>query len=179
MQAAAELREDFADGVYFVSLAPLSQPDRVLPTLAQTFDLKETPDWLPLDHLKAYLREKQLLLMLDNFERVIAVAPLLVALLQACPALKMLVTSRARLHVSGEFEFPVPPLALPDLPHLPEHDALLEYAAVTLLLQRAQALKPDFQLTAGNARAIAEICLRLDGLPLAIELATGTSSPLD
>ena len=171
LQVAAHLLEDFADGVYFVSLAPLSQPDLVLPTLAQTFDLKETPDWLPLEHLKAYLREKQLLMLLDNFEQVIAVAPLLVALLQACPGLKMLVTSRARLRVSGEFEFPVPPLALPDLHHLPEHDTLQEYAAVALLLQRAQALKPDFQLTAGNARAIAEMCLRLDGLPLAIELA--------
>jgi len=168
---ATEALNDFADGVCFVSLAPISDPDLVLPALAQTFDLKETPDWLPLEHLKAYLREKQLLLLLDNFEQVIAAAPLLVALLHACPALKMLVTSRARLRVSGEFEFPVLPLALPDLHHLPEHDALLEYAAVALLLQRAQALKPDLQLTAGNARAIAEICLRLDGLPLAIELA--------
>jgi predicted ATPase/DNA-binding CsgD family transcriptional regulator len=171
LQVAVRLLEDFADGIYFVSLAPLSQPDLVLPALAQTFDLKETPDWLPLEHLKAYLHEKRLLLLLDNFEQVIAAAPLLVALLQVCPALKILVTSRARLRVSGEFEFSVPPLALPDLHHLPEYDALLEYAAVVLLLQRAQALKPDFQLTAGNARTIAEICLRLDGLPLAIELA--------
>jgi predicted ATPase/DNA-binding CsgD family transcriptional regulator len=171
LQVAAHLLEDFTDGVYFVSLAPLSQPDLVLPALAQTFDLKETPDWLPLEHLKAYLREKRLLVLLDNFEQVIAVAPLLVALLQACPAVKLLVTSRARLRVSGEYEFSVPPLALPDLRHLPEHTALQEYAAVALLLQRAQALKPSFQLTAGNARMIAEICLHLDGLPLAIELA--------
>jgi predicted ATPase/DNA-binding CsgD family transcriptional regulator len=171
LQVAAHLLEDFADGVSFVSLAPLSQPDLVLPTLAQTFDLKETSDWLPLEHLKAYLREKQVLLLLDNFEQVIAAAPLLVALLHACPALKMLVTSRARLRVSGEFEFRVPSLALPDLHLLPEHAALLEYAAVALLLQRAQAIKPDFLLTAGNARDIAEICQRLDGLPLAIELA--------
>jgi predicted ATPase/DNA-binding CsgD family transcriptional regulator len=171
LQVAAHLLEDFADGVYFVSLAPLSQPDLVLPTLAQTLDLKETPGWLPLEHLKAYLREKQVLLLLDNFEQVITVAPLLVALLQACPALKMLVTSRARLRVSGEHEFCVQPLALPDLHLLPEHVALLEYAAVALLLQRAQAIKPDFLLTAGNTRDIAEICLRLDGLPLAIELA--------
>src|SRR5262249_9734040 len=163
-----ELREDFANGVYFVSLAPLSQPDLVLPTLAQTFNLKETSDWLPLERLKSYLHEKQLLLLLDNFEQVIAAAPLLVALLQACPALKLLVPSRARLRVSGEFEFPVPPLALPDLHHLPEHAALREYAAVALFLQRIQALKPTFQLTADNARTIAEICLRLDGLPLAI-----------
>ena len=119
VQIATEVLDDFADGVSFVSLAPLSQPDLVLPTLAQTFGLKETPDWLPLEHLKVYLREKQLLLLLDNFEQVVAVAPLLVALLQVCPALKMLVTSRARLRVSGEFEFPVPPLALPDLHNMP------------------------------------------------------------
>jgi predicted ATPase/DNA-binding CsgD family transcriptional regulator len=171
MQAAADLREDFADDICFISLAPLSHPDLVLPTLAQIFGLKETPGWLPLEHLKAYLREKQLLLLLDNFEQVITAAPLLVALLQVCPALKMLVTSRARLRISGEFEFHVPPLALPDLHHLPDHANLLGYAAIALFVQRAQAIKPSFLLTAGNDRTIAEICLHLDGLPLALELA--------
>jgi predicted ATPase len=171
LEVATELRDDFADGVCFVSLAPVSDPDLVLPTIAQTFDLKETPDWLPLEHLKAYLHEKRLLLLLDNFEQVFAAAPLLVDLLQACSELKMLATSRVRLHVSGEYEFPVQPLAVPDPKHLPENDTLLEYAAVALFVQRTQAIKPDFQLSAGNARAIAEICLRLDGLPLAIELA--------
>jgi predicted ATPase/DNA-binding CsgD family transcriptional regulator len=168
---ATDVLVDFADGVSFVSLAPLSQPDLVLPALTQTLDLKETSDWLPLEHLKAYLHEKQLLLVLDNFEQVITAAPLLVALLQACPALKMLVTSRARLRVSAEHEFRVPALALPDLHLLPGLAVLQKNAAVTLLLQRAQALKPDFLLTADNARDIAEICLHLDGLPLAIELA--------
>ena len=172
LEVATELRDDFADGVCFVSLAPICDPDLVLPTLAQTFDLKEIPDWVPLEHLKASLREKQLLLLLDNFEQVIAAAPLMVELLQACSELKMLVTSRVRLHVSGEYEFPVQPLAVPDPKHLQEHDTLIEYAAVALFVQRAQAIKPDFQLTAGNAQAIAESCLRLDGLPLAIELAT-------
>src|SRR5207253_372611 len=129
------------------------------------------PDWLPLEHLKSYLHEKQLLLLLDNFEQVVAVAPPLVALLQACPALKMLLTSRVRLRVSGEYEFSVQPFALPDPHDLPEHAILLGYAAVALFVQRAQAIKPNFQLTAGNAQAIAEICLHLDGLPLAIELA--------
>jgi predicted ATPase/DNA-binding CsgD family transcriptional regulator len=171
LQVAAHLLEDFADGVYFVSLAPLSQPDLVLPTLAQTIDLKESSDWLPLEHLKSYLHEKQVLLLLDNFEQVITVAPLLVALLQACPALKLLVTSRDRLRVSGEHEFSVQPLAVPDPRHLSDHTALLEYTAVALFVQRAQAIKPTFQLTLGNARAIAECCLHLDGLPLAIELA--------
>jgi predicted ATPase/DNA-binding CsgD family transcriptional regulator len=171
LAGASKLLDDFADGIYFVSLAPLSDPDLVLPTIAQTFHLKETADWLPLEHLKSYLHEKRLLLLLDNFEQVVTAAPLLVELLQACPALKMLVTSRLRLRVSGEQEFPVPPLALPDPQHLPENATLMEYAAVALFVQRAQALKPTFQLTAGNARALAEICLHLDGLPLAIELA--------
>ena len=171
LQVAADLLEDFADGVSFVSLAAISEPDLVLPTLAQAFDLKETPGWLPLEHLKALLRDKHLLLLLDNFEQVVAVAPLLVELLQACPELKMLVTSRLRLRVSGEYLFSVPPLAVPDPKHLSEDETLLEYAGVALFVQRAQAIKPDFQLTADNARTIAEICGHLDGLPLALELA--------
>src|SRR5205814_8915859 len=113
----------------------------------------------------------RLLLLLDNFEQVLAAAPRLSDLLSDCPHLKILVTSRAVLHIRSEHEFPVPPLALPDLTHLPEREALLEYAAVALFLQCAQAAKPDFQLTGANARAIAEVCVRLDGLPLAIELA--------
>ncbi len=171
LEVAAHLLEDFPNGIYFVSLAPLSQPDLVLPALAQTFHLKETPDWLPLEHLKAYLHEKQLLLLLDNFEQVVAAAPLLVALLQACPMLKVLVTSRLRLRVSGEYEFTVQPFALPEPRQLPELATLMEYAAVRLFVQRAQTIKPTFQLTAGNAQMIAEICVHLDGLPLGIELA--------
>jgi predicted ATPase/DNA-binding CsgD family transcriptional regulator len=175
LQVAAGLLEDFSDGVYFVSLAAISEPDLVLPTLAQTFGLKETPGWLPLEHLKAFLRDRHLLLLLDNFEQVVAVAPLLVELLRACPEMKMLVTSRLRLRVSGEYIFPVQPLAVPDPKHLSENERLLEYAAVALFVQRAQAIKPDFQLTTGNARTIAEICLHLDGLPLALELAAARS----
>jgi predicted ATPase len=178
LEVAADLLEDFANGVSFVSLASIREPDLVLPTLAQTFGLKETPGWLPLEHLKAFLRDKHLLLFLDNFEQVVAVAPLLVELLQACPEVKMLVTSRLRLRISGEYVFPVPPLAVPDPKHLSEDETLLEYAAVTLFVQRAQAIKPDFQLTAGNGRTIAEICLHLDGLPLALELAAARSKLL-
>jgi len=170
-QVAADLLEVFDDGAYFVSLAPISDPNLVLPAIAQTLDLKETPDRSPLEHLKAYLRTKQLLLLLDNFEQVAGAAPLLVELLQACPDLNILVTSRAVLHVTGEHEFLVPPLGLPDLAHLPESEALGQYPAIALFVQCARALKPDFQLTQANARSIAEICTRLDGLPLAIELA--------
>jgi predicted ATPase/class 3 adenylate cyclase len=133
--------------------------------------LKTPGDWPLMERLKAYLRNRQLLLFLDNFEQVLTAAPRLSELLQGCPGLKMLVTSRAVLHVYGEHDFPVLPLPVPDLSHLPESEALAQYAAIVLFLQHAQAVKPDFQMTPANARAIAEICARLDGLPLAIELA--------
>jgi len=171
LQIAEELVDDFANGVSFVSLAPLSDPALVLPTLAQTLGLQEISNQSVLDVLKASLRHKQLLLVLDNFEQVVTAAPWLVELLQACPHLNILVTSRTLLRVSGEYEFSVLPLAVPDLKQLPEPEALSQYASVALFLQRAQALKPDFQITSANSRPIAEICVRLDGLPLALELA--------
>jgi predicted ATPase/DNA-binding CsgD family transcriptional regulator len=171
LEVGVRLLPDFADGISFVSLAAIREPDQVLPALAQSFELKESPSWLPLEQLQGFLRDKHQLLLLDNFEQVVAVAPLLVELLQACPELKLLLTSRLRLRVSGEYVFPVHPLAVPDPKQLTEDESLLEYAAVALFVQRAQAIKPSFQLTVGNARIIAEICLHLDGLPLALELA--------
>jgi predicted ATPase/DNA-binding CsgD family transcriptional regulator len=178
LQVATDLLADFADGVCFVTLAPISDPDLVVPTIAQTLGLKDTGSQPPLEFLKASLSDKHLLLLLDNFEQVLAAAPQLSALLVACPHLKLLVTSRAVLHLRGEHEFPVPPLALPDLTPLPERETLAQVAAVALFLQRAWATKPDLQLTSINARAIAEICVRLDGLPLAIELAAARSKLL-
>src|SRR5205807_355480 len=118
-----------------------------------------------------FLRDKHFLLLLDNFEQVVSAAPDLAELLIACPKVKILVTSRAALHVQGEQEFPVPPLSLPKQAHLLASENLAQYAAVDLFVQRAQAVKPDFLFTEANAHAIAEICIRLDGLPLAIELA--------
>jgi predicted ATPase/DNA-binding CsgD family transcriptional regulator len=171
LQIAQEVLEDFADGTYFVSLAPLCDPGLVLPTITETFGLRESADHPPLTLLQAYLRDKHLLLLLDNFEQVVTAAPPLVELLRTCPHLKILVTSRTLLRVSGEREFSVSPLAVPDLSHLPATEALSQYAAVALFLQRAQALKPDFQVTSTNAGTLAEICVRLDGLPLALELA--------
>ena len=171
LEVALELVSDFADGVYFVSLASISDPNLAIPTIAQTFGIKEAAERSFLDLLKASLQDKHLLLYLDNFEQILGAAPQLSALLTSCPHLKILVTSRATLHLQGEHEFPVPFLALPDLKQLPSPDALSHYASVTLFLQRAQAVKPTFQLTAANARTIAEICVRLDGLPLTIELA--------
>jgi predicted ATPase/DNA-binding winged helix-turn-helix (wHTH) protein len=171
LQVAADLCQDFAHGVCFVPLATIRDPALVLPTIAQTLGLQETAEQRPLDGLQAHLCDKQLLLVLDNFEQVVAAAPAVAALLTACPMLKILVTSREVLRLSGEYEFPVPPLAVPDPRHLPPTAALVQYAAVALFLQRALAVKPDFAVTPENAAAVAEICVRLDGLPLAIELA--------
>jgi len=171
VQIATELADVFIDGICFVPLAPISDPDLVVPAIARTFGLGETGERSLLELLQAYLRDKQLLLLLDNFEQVVAAAPVVTELLLSCLDLKMMVTSRTALRVRGEREFPVPPLALPDPKHLSDIEALSQYAAVALFVERAVALKPDFQLTGANAHAIAEICARLDGLPLAIELA--------
>jgi predicted ATPase/DNA-binding CsgD family transcriptional regulator len=171
LQVGIDLLNDFADGVCFVPLAPISDPDLVVPTIAQALGIKETGERPLLDLLKSYLRDKHLLLLLDNFEQVLPAVPELSNLLADCPQLKVLVTSRAVLHIRGEHEFPVPPLALPDLTHLPGSEALSQYAAVALFLHCAQAVRPDFQVTPASTRTIAEICVRLDGLPLAIELA--------
>jgi predicted ATPase len=143
----------------------------VVATITRTLRLKETGERALLDLLKGHLQDRHMLLLLDNFEQVLPAAPGLSELLAACPHLKMLVTSRAVLHIGGEHEFPVPPLALPDLTRLPGRETLSQFASVALFLPRARAVKHDFQLTPANTRSIAEICVRLDGLPLAIELA--------
>ncbi|HEY6410403.1 MAG TPA: NB-ARC domain-containing protein [Ktedonobacteraceae bacterium] len=171
LQVVIDLLDNFADGISFVSLAPIRDPVLVIPAIAHTLNLWDPESRSLLDHLKAYLQEKHLLLLLDNFEHIVSVAPALVELLTACPRLKALVTSRAVLHIQGEHEFPVTPLAVPDLKHLPEIEVLSQYAAVALFIQHARAIKPDFQMSKINAYAVAEICTRLDGLPLAIELA--------
>jgi predicted ATPase len=155
----------------FVNLAPISDPALVATGIAQALGVTETAGQPILNRLKAYLRDKRLLLVLDNFEHVLDTASLVAELLRAAPGLKALITSRAALHLSGEHEFVVPPLALPNLAHLPSVECMAEYAAVALFLQRAQAATSDFAITVENAAAVAEICVRLDGLPLAIELA--------
>src|SRR5207244_7848816 len=119
-----------------------------------------------LESLRHALRERQMLLLLDNFEHVLAAAPLVAELLANCPRLKVLVTRRAPLHLQGEQEFPVPPLSLPDPKRLPPIDCLSQYAAVALFIQQARAVKPEFAVTNENAPAVAAICHRLDGLPL-------------
>ena len=171
LQAAAEMIEHFQDGVFFVALAPITDPGLVASTIAQSLGIPETSGRSIVDSLKDYLKTKSLLLLLDNFEQVISAAPLVAELLVACSELKILVTSREGLRISGEREYPVPPLALPDLTQLPSLESLSQYAAVELFIQRAKAVKPDFRITNDTAPAVAEICYRLDGLPLAIELA--------
>ena len=171
LQVATELLQDFADGVSFVPLASIIDPDLVVLAIAQTLRIGETGTRPLLDLLQASLRNKQVLLLLDNFEQVVTAALVVAELLEACPELKMLVTSREVLRLRAERRFPVPPLALPDPQHLPDIEALSRYASVALFLERAQALKSDFALTPANAPVVAEICRRLNGLPLAIELA--------
>jgi predicted ATPase/DNA-binding CsgD family transcriptional regulator len=178
LHVATQLLDSFGDGVYFVPLAPISAPALVVPTIAQTLTLREVSDRPFLDLLEDYLQDKQLLVVLDNFEQVVRAAPLLSELLEVCLRLKLLVTSREVLHLRAEHQFAVPPLALPDLKQLPEIQSLSHYAAVELFLQRAQAVKPDFQMTPDNAGAIGEICSRLDGLPLALELAAARTKLL-
>ncbi|RIK35189.1 MAG: protein kinase, partial [Chloroflexi bacterium] len=171
LQAMDKLAAHFSDGATFVSLAALNDPDLVISTLAKTLGLREAGSASTFEHLKAHLRSREILLLLDNFEQVASAAPVVADLLIACPMLKVLVTSRAALHLSGEYEYPVPPLALPDLNNLPNLEILAAIPSVALFVQRAAAVQPDFTLNESNALAIAEICVRLDGLPLAIELA--------
>lgn len=171
LEVARNVLDTFPDGVFFVRLAPICDPDLVVPTIAATLGLKDEGSVSLIDRLRDYLREKRSLLVLDNFEQVVTAAPQVADIASACQMIKMLVTSREALRISGEREFPVPSLALPDLKHLPSLEVLLECGAVSLFVDRAHAAKPDFDLTEENARAVAEICVRLDGLPLALGLA--------
>jgi predicted ATPase/DNA-binding CsgD family transcriptional regulator len=171
LHVAGQVRAHFANGVWFVLLAPISDPDLVIPTIAQTLGLWEAGERSLLERLQVFLRERQVLLLLDNFEQVVSAATHVANLLTSCPHLKVLVTSREGLHVQAEREFPVPALSLPDPKRLPDLVALSQYEAVALFIQRAQAVSPEFHLTNANAPMVAEICVRLDGLPLAIELA--------
>jgi len=171
LHLAAELRAAFADGVAFVPLASLADPGLLLPTIADALGVSVAADRQGLEQLGTFLRGKQMLLVLDNCEHLPDAAPALADLLGSCEPLKVLATSRAPLHIRGEREFPVPPLALPDPARLPPPAALAAVPAVALFMDRAVAVRPDFVVTPGNAAAVAEICIRLDGLPLAIELA--------
>jgi len=170
LQVAAELTGQFADGVWFVPLAAIREPDLMTSAVATTLGLQPSADD-PDGRLAEYLRTKQLLLVLDNFEQVIEAAPKVSRWLQGAPGLRVLVTSRGPLRISGEHEFPVPPLALPTESELLTPETLMRFEAVALFVERAQAARPDFTLDSRSAPLVADIVARLDGLPLAIELA--------
>jgi predicted ATPase/DNA-binding CsgD family transcriptional regulator/Tfp pilus assembly protein PilF len=171
LQAAAELLEDFDDGVFFVSLAALTDPELVSSTIAETVGITESADRLVEEGLREYVRGKRLLLLVDNFEHVLSAAPLVAELSASCRGLKVLATSRVPLGLYGEHEYAVPSLTVPDVRRKFDLEALSQYEAVRLFIERASAAKADFAVTDENAPAVAEICARLDGLPLAIELA--------
>ncbi len=171
LEAAARVLDRFADGVWFVPLVLLQDAERVPSAVAQALGVLETGAEPLRDRLAAALREQHALLALDNFEQVTEAGSVVADLLAACPRLTVVVTSRAPLKVYGEHEFPVLPLAVPDLQQLPALPALEAIPSVALFLERARSVKPDFAISMENARVVAEICARLDGLPLAIELA--------
>lgn len=168
---AGEMRGDFEDGMFFVPLASLNDPQFIAPAILQTLQLKEAANLPAATWLKQYLANKKLLLVLDNFEQLLAGTALLDELLAAAPGLKLLITSQAVLHIYGEREFGIPSLELPDPAQTPAPEKLADYAAVSLFVERAKAVQPDFCLTGDNYQAVAELCVRLDGLPLSIELA--------
>jgi predicted ATPase/DNA-binding XRE family transcriptional regulator len=181
---AAGARDQFRDGAFFVDLAPLPDAALLMPTIARVLGVRPSADVPVVESVQRFLREKQVLLLLDNFEHILEAAPEVALVLAAAPGLKVLATSRAPLHISGEQEFPVPPLALPAVARQsgpdgppdydPTADCRLPTAqpdAVRLFLARMRAVRPDFETTDEAVRLIAAICTQLEGLPLAIELA--------
>ncbi|MEX0629564.1 MAG: adenylate/guanylate cyclase domain-containing protein [Chloroflexota bacterium] len=170
LQVAAEASDRYPDGVYFVVLEPITRPELLLPTMAQAMGLMD-PGAASVDRLAEHFGERAFLLVLDNFEQVDAAAPLVGELLARAPRLSVLATSRSPLRVYGEREYPVPPMGLPDPRHLPELEQFTQFESVALFIERAVAVRPDFRVDNANAPAVAEVCVRLDGLPLAIELA--------
>ena len=175
-QVAVDVIDQFLGGVFIVDLAPIQDSQLVLSTIAGTLGIREVPGEPLIDTLKHNLIDKRMLLLLDNFEQIIDAARFVSELLAASPHLKVLVTSREALTIYGEQVYSVPPMSIPDPEHLASTQRLLQYESIQLFYQRATAVKPDFMITDKNASAIAEICVRLDGLPLAIELAAARSN---
>jgi len=175
---AGGMTADFPDGIFFVELAAVSNAELVVPAIAQTLDLKETGGKSPVATLKDFLRDRKILLVLDNFEQLVSAAAVIKELLCAAPLLKILMTSRAALRIEDEREFFVSPLAVPPNASTTSIENLTDYAAIELYVRRAQITSPDFQLNSRNAPVVTEICRRLDGLPLAIELAAARTKLL-
>jgi predicted ATPase/DNA-binding XRE family transcriptional regulator len=169
-RVAASAQQDFADGIAMVDLVATRESDSVASVISHALGLRDAAGRSPHEALFAYLKDKQMLLVLDNFEHLLPAGPFVVQLLQAAPRVKVLATSRASLHVRGEHEFPVPPLAVPP-ERLSRDDSAEHYGAVMLFIQRARAVKPSFKAGVDDLPVIAEVCRSIDGLPLAIELA--------
>jgi predicted ATPase/class 3 adenylate cyclase len=178
LQAAADLGDDFADGVFFVPLGAITDPELVPATIAEAVGIREAGGRPIRELLLAELCPKDILLVLDNFEQVRAGASVLADLLSACPHVKVLATSRVPLRLRAEQEYPVPPLPLPRRKPPPTAEQLSQFEAVRLFIERAQAVRPDFAVDNATAPVVAEICHRLDGLPLAIELAAARAKLL-
>ncbi|MEK6225881.1 MAG: adenylate/guanylate cyclase domain-containing protein [Chloroflexota bacterium] len=171
LRIAEESAEAFGDGTFFVPLAPITDPELVASTIAHTLGVQLSGAEIPLTRVLDHVRGKAMLLVLDNFEQILPAAPVVGQLLGASAALKVIASSRAPLRIAGEQEFPIPPLDLPNPERLPSLEVLTQSDAVRLFIERAMAVRPDFRVTPENAAAVAEIVYRLDGLPLAIELA--------
>lgn len=171
LQVAADVISRFKDGAFFVELAPISDPALVVATIASSLGILESIERPLTETVREWLTNREVLLVLDNFEQVAAATPLVTDLLTGAPNLRVVVTSRAILRASGEHEFPVQPLRVPDPAHLPSLESLSSYEAVALFIERAMAAHHDFAVTNESAPAVAEIAARLDGLPLALELA--------
>jgi predicted ATPase/DNA-binding XRE family transcriptional regulator/predicted negative regulator of RcsB-dependent stress response len=179
IQAARDTADLFPDGLAFVALAPLNDPALVISTAARSLGLREAEGQTPHEVLIARLRGRRMLLVLDNFEHVLGAASDIAELIETCPGLAILVTSRAALHVRGEQEYPVPPLGLPASTRSPAVKEVVGSPSGRLFLERAGAASPMFRLEEGNAAAVASICWRLAGLPLALELAAAKVRFLD
>jgi len=178
LQIATELVEHFQGRVFFVVLAPIRDPDLLALAINRTLGIQDSGSRPPLETLKDFVRDKSMLLVLDNFEQILEAAPQIAELLSTGPGLKILVTSRAALQIHDEREFPVPSLALPATDESTTPEILSKCASVALFIERAAAIKPGFGITEKNASTLALICVRLDGLPLAIELAAARSRTL-
>jgi non-specific serine/threonine protein kinase len=179
LAVAAEVVESFQDGAWWVGLASLSDPDLVAQAVASSLDVREAPGRPASEVLRAHLENRDLLLVLDNCEHLIdACAALAETLLRSCPSLKLLATSREPLGIAGETSWLVPPLSLPDPGDLPPIEQLVRYEAIGLFVERAKAVASNFELTRQNAPAVARVCQRLDGIPLAIELAAARTRVL-
>lgn len=171
LEIAGSLVGEFPDGTFFVELATVASAELVVPSIAKTLAVQETANRSTLDSVKDYLRDRQVQLVLDNFEHVTAAAVAVADLLAACPRIKTIVTTREALHLRGERQFPVIPLSRPDRGRAEPIDQLMRYEAIELFLERARTAKPEFAISERNVDAVAEICRRVDGLPLGIELA--------